>query len=100
MNGTCWYSSVSQSSSITWPFLQNAIENWSMTPQKTSTNSFSARRLTATAWLRSNSHPIDPIPSAVAISSAAEEERPASSGRSPKYKPSNGGSLLPQASCE
>jgi hypothetical protein len=82
-NGTWDRSSERQSSSSAWPAWLSSDADWSMMPDGTPTNSFSARRAIAASSPRGTGVPASSVrASAVAHSSAAEEDRPAPAGTS------------------
>jgi hypothetical protein len=80
-NGTWDVSSDRQSSSSARPARHSSEADWSMMPEGTPTNSFSARRASAASSPRGTStEASDVSASAVAHSSAAEEDSPAPAG--------------------
>ena len=82
-NGTCVVSSDRQSSSSACPAWDSSEADWSMMPVGTPTNSFSAWQVSATSSPRGTLRPPSEVSaSAVAHSSAADEDRPAPAGTS------------------
>ena len=98
-NGTWEVSSVRQSSSSACPARQSSDADWSMMPVGTPANSFSARRAIVTSSARGTSRPASEVSaSAVAHSSAAEEDSPAPAGTSESMAMQAPGTRWPAAS--
>ena len=92
-------SSERQSSSSAWPDRLSSEADWSMMPEGTPTNSFSARRAIAASSRRGTASSASSVrASAVAHSSAAEEDRPAPAGTSESMATQAPGTGWPAAS--